>query len=207
MKENKKIEGNEASETNENKERICVDCDVDISNRHPAYIRCERCEVENPKGLDREIRELVEFMNSLDGITTIGSCCGHNDGGNTGNFTDAYITFRCKNDRMLGLLASLSFAYEDTEDCREEYKKIQPKLEAYWRISVLDCDDSEFSPEELDEKPTDWYYVSYSLSPDINSYEKPTDIYCDFKEILEYYKIKYRLVNGEDLDSILEGVD
>ena len=31
--------------------------------------------------IDKEIKQLVNFINDLDGITTIGSCQGHDDGG------------------------------------------------------------------------------------------------------------------------------
>jgi hypothetical protein len=147
----------------------------------------------------------VNFLNTLDGIKTIGSCQGHNDGGDTGNFNEPYITFICSNIRNLGLLASLCCAYEDSEEWIPERRKEQPKLKAYWSISVLAGEDSECTPEELikdGRNPEE--YVMYCLSPDPVSYVKPTDVYSDLKEILRYYKIKNTMVNGKDFNKTID---
>ena len=48
--------------------------------------------------VDVEIRPLVNFINNLEGVTTIGSCQGHDDGGKSGKWLYPYIKFRCIRD-------------------------------------------------------------------------------------------------------------
>lgn len=159
------------------------------------HLKNEHLQDEHLKELDEKIKELCVFINNLDGIRTIGCCQGHDDGGKTGNFDEPYLTFITTNQRNLGLLSSLMYAYQDTDDWSKEDKKILPKLKAYWNIIVLPGEDSECSPKELleDGRSTD-EYVLYCLSPHPDSYEKPSDIYSDFDKILKYYKIKKQLV-------------
>ena len=45
-------------------------------------------------GIDTQIQPLVEFLNQLDGINTIGSCQGHDDGGESGEWVYPYIKFK-----------------------------------------------------------------------------------------------------------------
>ena len=37
-------------------------------------------------GIDTKIEPLVKFLNQLDGVFTIGSCQGHDDGGGSGEW-------------------------------------------------------------------------------------------------------------------------
>ena len=52
-------------------------------------------------GIDTQIQPLVEFLNQLDGVVTIGSCQGHDDGGELG---DGFIHILNLNVQIIGLL-------------------------------------------------------------------------------------------------------
>ena len=82
---------------------------IDIGNKE----NNESKSSEDLSKIDSEIKDLVLFINSLDGITTIGSCQGHDDDGPLGNFSHPYIKFKCSSNRSLGLLASVSDIYYD----------------------------------------------------------------------------------------------
>jgi len=139
--------------------------------------------------IDKKIKELVEFLNTLPDLKTIGSCQGHDDGGHTGNFDSPYIKFRCHNQKTLGFIASIKRAYENTEDWIEEYKKRKPKLIGLWDVSLEEANDSECI---IDLSKDD--YVTYLIEPFYSSFDKPSDLYNDFKEILKWYKWKAKRV-------------
>ena len=95
------------------------------------------------KIIDYKIESLVEFINSLKGVETLGSCQGHDKGGQTGEWVYPYIKFKCLDNRSLGLLASIEYIYSDLRklygDVSEEelFKIYQPKLKGIWTIEVL----------------------------------------------------------------------
>jgi len=151
-------------------------------------------ETDEKEELDKKIKKLVCFLNTLPTVKTIGSCQGHDNGGKTGNFDHPYITFVCADKRILGLLTSLDFAYEDLSEILPEFWKRQPHLKAYWEVLVVRANDSECTPEELKTENQEEDYVNYELEPYRFSYDKPSDIYGDFKEILKYYKWKWKRV-------------
>ena len=43
-------------------------------------------------GIDTKIEPLVKFLNQLDGVFTIGSCQGHDDGGGSGEWVYPYLS-------------------------------------------------------------------------------------------------------------------
>ena len=93
------------------------------------------------QGLDIEIEQLVEFLNQLDGINTIGSCQGHDDGGESGEWIYPYIKFKCTNNQTLGFLASLEDAYKSiNEQAESKYfdpsLAYEPDLNGAWCIEV-----------------------------------------------------------------------
>ena len=63
------------------------------------------------KIVDKKITNLVDFINSLKGVETLGSCQGHDNGGQTGEWVFPYIKFKCLDNRSLGLLASIEYIY------------------------------------------------------------------------------------------------
>ena len=67
-------------------------------------------------GIDTKIEPLVKFLNQLDGVLTIGSCQGHDDGGGSGEWVYPYIKFKCINNRTLGFLASIEDAYKSINE-------------------------------------------------------------------------------------------
>jgi len=142
--------------------------------------------------IDEEIKDIVEFLNSLKGVRTIGSCAGHN---NDETFDSPYITFRCSDERILGMLASVfDMAYspeEEVEEWVEEYKQYKPELIGDWHIAVIVANDSECKPTEIDANDG---YFSYCLSCHPLSYDNPSDISPDYEEMLNYWKWKYKKV-------------
>ena len=81
------------------------------------------------KIIDKKIKNLVDFINSLKGIETLGSCQGHDNGGQTGEWVFPYIKFKCLDNRSLGLLASIEYIYSDLRNLygdlsEEELSKI-----------------------------------------------------------------------------------
>ena len=86
------------------------------------------------KTIDIKIKPLIDFLNSLNGVSTLGSCQGHDNGGQTGEWVFPYIKFKCLDNRSLGLLASIEYIYSDLRKLygdisEEELSKIyQPKL-------------------------------------------------------------------------------
>lgn len=144
--------------------------------------------------LDPKIKELVYFLNTLPTVKTLGSCQGHDDGGETGNFDIPYISFTCIDRRVLGFLACFRFAYENPSEILPKYREYQPRLHADWDIHVITGEDPEYSPEELKEDNRQEDYVFYVLQPDRCSYDKPSEIYSDFSEILKYYKWKWERI-------------
>lgn len=144
--------------------------------------------------LDTKIKELVFFLNTPPTVKTIGSCQGHDDGGETGTYDIPYISFTCIDRRVLGFLASLRFAYENPSELLPKYRKNQPRLHADWCIYVIMGEDPEYSSEELKADNRHEDYVFYVLQPDRYSYDKPSDIYGDFSEILKYYQWKWKRI-------------
>ena len=148
-------------------------------------------------GIDIEIKPLVEFLNQLDGIHTIGSCQGHDYGGNSGEWVYPYIKFKCTNNRTLGFLASLEDAYKNiNEQAESKYfdssLAFEPDLNGDWCIEVVKNID--FNDENIDDE-----YAMYVLRADLNSFDKPSEIYGDFKEILSWYKYQFKLIYQKDV--------
>ena len=148
-------------------------------------------------GIDIEIKPLVEFLNQLDGIYTIGSCQGHDYGGNSGEWVYPYIKFKCTNNRTLGFLASLEDAYKSiNEQAESKYfdssLAFEPDLNGDWCIEVVKNID--FNDENIDDE-----YAMYVLRADLNSFDKPSEIYGDFKEILSWYKYQFKLIYQKDV--------
>ena len=143
-------------------------------------------------GIDTQIQPLVEFLNHLDGVITIGSCQGHDDGGDLGEWVYPYIKFKCINNRTLGLLASLEDAYKSiNQQAESKYfdssLAFEPDLNGNWCIEVvnnIDFNDGNIEGE----------YAMYVLRADLNSFDKPSDIYGDFNEILNWYKYQLQLM-------------
>tara|TARA_B100000579_G_C22466411_1_gene681371 strand:- start:118 stop:588 length:471 start_codon:yes stop_codon:yes gene_type:complete len=139
------------------------------------------------KIIDYKIESLVEFINSLKGVETLGSCQGHDNGGQTGEWVYPYIKFKCLNDRSLGLLASIEYIYSDLRKLygdvsEEELLKIyQPKLKGIWTIEVLPNIDYHLPGN-------DGEYAVFVLKAHMDSFEKPSEVYPDFDKILDWYK-------------------
>jgi len=144
--------------------------------------------------LDEKIKPLVDFLNTLPTVQTVGSCQGHDDGGDTGNFDEPYVVFNCTNNRVLGFLTSFRYTYEVPKGMKKEYNIHRPHLKVKWNISIQSEEDSEHTPEELKKDGKRQIYACYVLQPDYNSYEKPSHIYKDITEILKYYKWKWKRI-------------
>ena len=146
----------------------------------------------NKTSLDRQITTLVEFLNTLDGIKTIGSCQGHDDGGKTGKWVYPYIKFKSTSNHSLGLLASIEYIYADLNILYNlseiELNNIyQPNLNAIWTIEVVPNHDYSASHNvENDE------YVFYVLKAHSDSFTKPSEEYPDFINILDWYKAQIK---------------
>tara|TARA_Y100000748_G_scaffold133016_1_gene111674 strand:+ start:598 stop:1059 length:462 start_codon:yes stop_codon:yes gene_type:complete len=139
------------------------------------------------KIIDYKIESLVEFINSLKGVETLGSCQGHDNGGQTGEWVYPYIKFKCLDNRSLGLLASIEYIYSDlrklySDISEEELSKIyQPKLEGIWTIEVLPNIDYHLPGNNGE-------YAVFVLKAHIDSFKKPSEVYFDFDKILQWYK-------------------
>ena len=93
-------------------------------------------------GIDTKIELLVKFLNQLDGVITIGSCQGHDDGGSSGEWVYPYIKFKCTNNRTLGFMASLEDAYKSINEQAElkyfnSSLAFEPDLNGDWCIEVV----------------------------------------------------------------------
>ena len=145
--------------------------------------------------IDSEIKDLVLFINSLDGVTTIGSCQGHDNGGPLGNFLHPYIKFKCSNNRSLGLIASVADIYYDwaEEENSEEFFQNLPKLIGDWYIDVVVGHAYESSPKSHGDEDD---YVLHILTAFIDE-KPPSDVYGDFEKLITWYK--YRISGASDL--------
>jgi len=137
-------------------------------------------------GIDKEIKQLVNFINDLDGITTIGSCQGHDDGGPSIEWFHPYIKFKCTNNYTLAVLATIEHAYLSLDEQAklssfDSSLAFEPELNGSWCIEVV----SHFDFNQL-KKPNE--FAMYVLRPESDSYEKASDIYSDFEQILNWYK-------------------
>lgn len=142
----------------------------------------------NKINIDREVNTLVDFFNTLDGVETFGSCQGHDDGGESGSWFHPYIKFKCASNRSLGLIASIEHLYADLTKLYDlpdpEAKNIyQPRLKAVWTIEVVPNND-----HDLYENIKQDEFALYVLKANSDSFKKPSDIYTDFKVILEWYQ-------------------
>ena len=139
------------------------------------------------KIIDYKIESLVEFINSLKGVETLGSCQGHDNGGQTGEWVFPYIKFKCLDNQSLGLLASIEYIYSDLRKLygdisEEELSKIyQPKLKGIWTIEVLPNIDYHLPGNNGE-------YAVFVLKAHIDSFGKPSEVYPDFDKILLWYK-------------------
>ena len=138
--------------------------------------------------VDKEIKPLVEFMNSLEGIKTFGSCQGHDDGGKTGKWLYPYIKFKCTNNRSLGLLSSIEYIYADLHSLYDLNEAdlttiYQPSLKAIWTIEVVPNNDY-----ILIKNVKKHEYALFVLKAHSDSFIKPSEIHLDFKKILDWYK-------------------
>ena len=138
----------------------------------------------NKISLDKRIIPLVEFFNTLDGINTIGSCQGHDDGGETGKWVYPYIKFKSMSNHSLGLLASIEYIYADLNILYNlseiELDNIyRPKLNAIWTIEVVPNRD--YSASQNVEKDE---YALYVLKAHSDSFKRPSEVYPDFSKIL-----------------------
>ena len=143
-------------------------------------------------GIDTKIEPLVEFLNQLDGIITIGSCQGHDNGGDSGEWVYPYIKFKCTNNQTLGFLASLEDAYKSiNQQAESKYfdsaLAFEPDLSGDWCIEVVKNID--FNDKNIKDE-----YAMYVLRADLRSFDKPSEIYGDFKEILNWYKYQFKLI-------------
>jgi len=146
----------------------------------------------NKTSIDKQIIPLVEFFNTLDGINTIGSCQGHDDGGKTGEWVYPYIKFKSASNHSLGLLASIEYIYADLNILYNlsdiELDNIyRPKLNAIWTIEVVPNRD--YSASQNVEKDE---YALYVLKAHSDSFKRPSEVYPDFSKILEWYKAQIK---------------
>ena len=140
--------------------------------------------------VDKEIRLLVEFINSLDGITTIGSCQGHDDGAGGGEWLYPYIKFKCTNNRSLGLIAGIENAYANLDGLQklndfDPGQLYQPELKALWTTEVVSNADYNSADKSQNDE-----YALFVLRADSNSYNKPSEIYQDFSMITKWYEMQ-----------------
>lgn len=138
--------------------------------------------------VDKEIKPLVIFLNTLKGVKTFGSCQGHNSGGKTGEWLYPYIKFKCTSNRSLGLLASIEYIYADLNSLYtlnevESSVIYQPSLNAIWTLEVVPNNDY-----NLTEKVRKGEYALYVLKAHSDSFLKPSEVYPDFITILNWYK-------------------
>ena len=143
-------------------------------------------------GIDTKIKPLVEFLNQLDGIITIGSCQGHDNGGDSGEWVYPYIKFKCTNNQTLGFLATLEDAYKSIKEQAESKYfdsalAFEPDLNGDWCIEVVN--NMDFNDKNIEDE-----YAMYVLRADLRSFDKPSEIYGDFKEILNWYKYQFKLI-------------
>ena len=136
--------------------------------------------------IDKEIKQLVNFINNLDGISTIGSCQGHDDGGSSIEWFYPYIKFKCTNNYTLGVLATIEHAYLSLDEQAklssfDSSLAFEPDLSASWSIEVV----SHFEFNQM-KNPSE--FAVYVLRPESDSYNKASDIYSDFEQILKWYK-------------------
>ena len=136
--------------------------------------------------IDKEIKQLVNFINNLDGISTIGSCQGHDDGGSSIEWFYPFIKFKCTNNYTLGVLATIEHAYLSLDEQAklssfDSSLAFEPDLSASWSIEVVSH--FEFN---LMKNPSE--FAVYVLRPESDSYNKASDIYSDFEQILKWYK-------------------
>ena len=146
----------------------------------------------NETSIDKQIIPLVEFFNTLDGINTIGSCQGHDDGGETGKWVYPYIKFKSMSNHSLGLLASIEYIYADLNILYNlseiELDNIyRPKLNAIWTIEVVPNRD--YSASQNVEKDE---YALYVLKAHSDSFKRTSEVYPDFSKILEWYKAQIK---------------
>lgn len=138
--------------------------------------------------IDKQIKPLVKFFNSLKGVDTSGSCQGHDDGGEDGDWRYPYIKFKCTSNRSLGLLASIEYIYADLNNLYklDEFKLsdiYQPSLKAIWTIEVVPNNDYNST-----KKVREGEYALYVLKAHSDSFVKPSEVYPDFIKILDWYK-------------------
>jgi len=136
--------------------------------------------------IDKEIKQLVNFINNLDGISTIGSCQGHDDGGSSIEWFYPYIKFKCTNNYTLAVLATIEHAYLSLDEQAklssfDSSLAFEPDLSASWSIEVV----SHFEFNQM-KNPSE--FAVYVLRPESDSYDKASDIYSDFEQILKWYK-------------------
>jgi len=148
--------------------------------------------------VDKEIKPLVSFLNTLKGVKTFGSCQGHDSGGKTGEWLYPYIKFKCTSNRSLGLLASIEYIYADLNSLYElndvESSGIyQPSLNAIWTVEVVPNNDY-----NLAEKVKEGEYALYVLKAHSDSFIKPSGVYSDFIKILDWYKTQINSFAGKN---------
>ena len=148
--------------------------------------------------VDKDIKPLVSFLNTLKGVETFGSCQGHDSGGKTGEWLYPYIKFKCTSNRTLGLLASIEYIYANLNSLYElndfELSGIyQPSLNAIWTIEVVPNNDYNFS-----EKVKQGEYALYVLKANSDSFAKPSEVYSDFVKILDWYKTQINSYAGKN---------
>ena len=136
--------------------------------------------------IDREIKQLVNFINDLDGITTIGSCQGHDDGGESIEWFYPYIKFKCTSNHTLAVLATIEHAYLGLDEQSklssfDSSLAFEPNLNASWSIEVV-------SHFDFNQSKTPDEFAMYVLRPESNSYNKASDVFGDFEQILKWYK-------------------
>lgn len=165
--------------------------------------------VEELEDLDEKVKNLVFFLNTLPTVKTIGSCQGHDDGGETGEYYHPFITFYCKNNKVMSFLASLDSAYLDENELSDiclDCRKHLPHLQAKWAIYANWVTDKKVTIEEYKANKHSKFtlkghkankqkgYVIFSLKPRSCSFVKASDIWDDLKEILKYYIWEWKRV-------------
>jgi hypothetical protein len=140
--------------------------------------------------VDVEIRPLVHFINNLEGVTTYGSCQGHDDGGESGEWLYPYIKFKCINNRSLGLIAGIENAYANVDNLQKlnnfnPNELYQPELRAMWTTEVV----SNIDYNSIDNTEDDEFAL-FVLRADSNSYNNPSEVYEDFATITKWYEMQ-----------------